>query len=141
MTLGLVTAEDCSTIHNRGMRKSERRACENAKKLNVENIIKRRLKTVCEIGQRRAYVDPELGIIRIKNILYAKILNGWFFRFDKNDKMEFDIAECHCFDENGNNERTYMIPKDSIIEYNFRIYRNTKGEKWYDKYRVNEKVT
>lgn len=127
MSLQLVDKEDCS--HKGGMRKTDRIKLEDKK---ITKFHRMRPTNI-------TYVDPILGIVRVKNILYNKTLNGWLFRLGKDDKISCNNVECNCFDRDGDKERTYIIPKDEIVRDSFLIRRNIKIEKWYDKYKVKKK--
>lgn len=142
MTLQLVNKENCSSIENRGIRKLDRR---DTYRLMVEKKLKREefkseLKVISR--HRDVYIDPELGIVRIKKASYQSrgYYAGWIFRFHGNDKKEFDHIECQCLDEKGNSVKTYIIPKTAIKTNHFAIsdIRSRKQQKtvkkWYDKY-------
>lgn len=148
--LKLVDKEDCSSIENCGTRKLDRRdrfKLMVEKKLKCKKEFKSEFKDVS--GRPDVYVDPKLGIIRIRKASYQArgYYTGWAFRFKKDDKKEFDHIECHCLDEDGNTVKTYIIPKNAIKTNHFLIsdIRGRKQQKtikkWYDKYRVNENIT
>lgn len=146
MPLQLVDRKDCSSIENRGTRKLDRR---DTYKLMVERKLRRiefksKIKSNC--GDREhpnVYIDPKLGLVRIKESSYFKTTHRWVFRFYKDDDKNFDCLICHCLDENGNVERKYIIPRYDIIKKHYVLISKTlrRKEKWYDKYRVNENIT
>lgn len=136
----IVNKEDCST--KGGTRKLDRRdrlKLAQEKKIRCRNSFKSEIEVVSDKGRRNIFVDPKLGIIRIKKIKYDKINHYWSFKFSNKDTKEFDNLLCYCLDKDGCLERKYIIPRFDIKGTHFVIAKDLSKKRWYDKYRI-EKV-
>lgn len=136
MTLQIILKEDCSTkVGVRKLDRKDRYRLREEKKLKSREEWKSAIDDIRDKVHHDIYVDPKLGIVRIKKRSYNKETYSWRFQFTKDDKKDFNYLECHCLDEKGNNERTYIIPRYDIKSY--IVIKKSRKNNWYDKYMVD----